>query len=236
MRIKLRVVFFIIGIVFCFGSVRAQDLDIPQHPNAKLVKEIKGEMVDFRTTTYSYTSSLSQNNLVQFYRKELTQQGWQEEEFEGEAETGEHPGSGYAFKKEDDLLALAFKPADEKGVTYYKLAVQYSEEAPSIPSNPEAELIDKDVEKKSLDGDIIYYYESPLGEERIVQFYRERLSYQGWQEDSYEVEGIYSFKKDNKLLILNFSPSTEEGLINYGVSLSTIPESGEGSSECTYCQ
>jgi hypothetical protein len=92
-----------------------------------------------------------------------------------------------------------------------------------LPQHPNSTLIKQEFNQ---DKSQVFEYRSRLSQEQIFQFYREMLSYQGWQieETAAQIGGMNVFKKGEQSLILNFPPSAERGITLYRLTLVERPQ------------
>lgn len=98
-----------------------------------------------------------------------------------------------------------------------------------VPKHPNSELVKKISRKVGHDKTITYIYNAPLSQQQILQFYREMLTSQRWDEkdffgtgrllDSQGTRRMHSFFKDGDVIVLCFIPSLEDGNVSYGVMI-----------------
>ena len=106
-----------------------------------------------------------------------------------------------------------------------------------FPKHPNSELVGQ--KKQSIAGkdSMIYHYRSILPMERIVSFYDEILSGQGWQRQEQllppgKTNFIHVFAKGNKLLLLQFLISQDKGIISYQISVNSAFEDEKDCPSC----
>jgi len=98
------------------------------------------------------------------------------------------------------------------------------------------QLVDKSTQVIADSQIIIHQYRSKLSQDQILSFYSEKLAKQNWSKMDMPMSSLgsnltrglraYKFIKDDKILILGFSPLKAEGYVFYSISESKFPKIG----------
>jgi len=194
---KRKIVIIFILLLFSHSIAFSQIFGLPKPHSTDLASKTNEEIAGGQFTVYQYHSSLTQSQILEFYRDKLRRKGWSKMDLAMPELTNKiFQDRIYNFVKGDEMLVLNFSPIKAQGRIFYSISVggslkpkvaETGEEFPAevfkepkslerIPTYPGSKQADY---RKTPSG-IQAGYMASGGVETVKGFYLQNMPQQGW--------------------------------------------------------